>query len=416
MVNKNNSNKLFINNASLIAGALVGFSLFWEVFAYLFGLRPYWFPRFIENFIWSSYSIGLIIFIIGFLQKKEYNSIKIPAIISIIGFSIVTLEFNLDLLNFNSILIIIDRLSLLIFLIPLLLHEKSTQVKPIILSIIIFVALITIVQPLLFDFFGLISLSNLINEPLMVSAGLSKYSFNSLWNNFPPGIGPLLYLCHWGYYLSLLGLLFKYVELKQDQTKKLSIGGIFTSSYKLGINNFGQIVLAAILWILTCWIPYFNVGTTIAMMGIVVSISKGGTFSPTSIFSSKYRENIGEFFLLSAFMTIGIFMGYAFVIIPGIVITIAWSQALFLSIDKKLNPIEALSTSSRITYGEKMTIFISYLLILFILALTITLCTAIIGYVTGSIEFAMIVGFILYLLSSSIMIGCAAYIYGELNK
>ena len=412
MGNKTNSN----NNTSLIAGALVGFVIFWEVFAYYFYLKPNWFPWFIETFIWSLFPIGFIIFIIGFLQKKEYNSIKIPAIISIIGFSIVLLVFFLKLFPGSSINTIIIRLSLLIFLIPLLLHEKSTQVKPIILSIIIFVALITIVQPLLFVFFGLLDLNDLINERIMISSGIGKYIFNYLWGNFPPGIGPLLYLCHWGYNLSLLGLLFIHAGLTQDQNKKLSIGGIFTNSYKLGINNFGQIVLAAILWVLTCWIPYFNVGTTIAMIGIVVSISKGGTFSPTSIFSSKYRENIGEFFLLSAFMIIGIFMGYAFVIIPGIVITVAWSQALFLSIDKKLNPIEALSTSSRITYGEKMTIFISYLLILFILALTITLCTAIIGYVTGSIEFAMIVGFILYLLSSSIMIGCAAYIYGELNK
>ena len=158
-------------------------------------------------------------------------------------------------------------------------------------------------------------------------------------------------------------------------------------------------------------------GTTIGFLGIIVSISKGNSTSATEIFNAKYREKMGEFFLLLSFMIIGIASGYAFVIIPGIVISIAWSQSIFLFIDKGYSPLESINKSNDIIYGEKLTIFIGYLSLVLILGLSIGLLITLavnVDEIAGLL--ALLVGLIGYIAFILVMIGCSAYIYGKLNK
>ena len=57
----------------------------------------------------------------------------------------------------------------------------------------------------------------------------------------------------------------------------LSLGGIITQGIKLGIFNIISIFIATILWALTIWIPYLNVGTTIGLLSMPIGISKGNT-------------------------------------------------------------------------------------------------------------------------------------------
>ena len=66
----------------------------------------------------------------------------------------------------------------------------------------------------------------------------------------------------------------------------LTISEIIKNSFSLGLNNKGLIIGASILWALTAWIPYLNVGTTIGFLGIIVSISKGDSVSATEICNS----------------------------------------------------------------------------------------------------------------------------------
>lgn len=44
---------------------------------------------------------------------------------------------------------------------------------------------------------------------------------------------------------------------------------------------------ATVLWLLTIWIPYLNVGTTIAMATIPIELSKGKVISPLFIFDGN---------------------------------------------------------------------------------------------------------------------------------
>ena len=194
----------------------------------------------------------------------------------------------------------------------------------------------------------------------------------------------------------------------------LTISEIIKNSFSLGLNNKGLIIGASILWALTAWIPYLNVGTTIGFFGIIVLISKGDSVSATEIFNAKYRKNMGEFFLLLSFMIIGTTIGYAFVILPGFVISIAWSQSILLFIDKGYSPLESIKKSNDITYGEKFTIFIGYFSLILILVFSIGLLIALAGNVHEI--FALLVGLFGYIAFILVMIGCTAYIYGELNK
>lgn len=194
----------------------------------------------------------------------------------------------------------------------------------------------------------------------------------------------------------------------------LTIGGIFTNGIQIGLKNAASLVGAVVLWLLTIWIPYLNVGTTIAIYGIVVAMSKGHVVSPMEIFDGKYRKNMGEFFLLAAFLMFGILAGYLFIIIPGIVISIAWGQAIYLLIDKGLNPSEALAVSNRITYGKKWTIFLGT----FLLMLAFMVGVGILFWIFAKIS--AVLGLIIYLIGViaviAVSLGAAAYIYGELSK
>ena len=139
--------------------------------------------------------------------------------------------------------------------------------------------------------------------------------------------------------------------------KKLPIFATLKEGFELGMVNCFSLIAATILYILTIWVPYINVGTTLAMAALPVEMAKGNVINPLCIFDSKYRKNMGEFFILMALMTGAIWAGFMFMLIPGIVIAIAWNFAFMLFVDKDLNSLECLRESNRMTYGNKGRIF-----------------------------------------------------------
>ena len=144
---------------------------------------------------------------------------------------------------------------------------------------------------------------------------------------------------------------------------KLSIGGIISQGVKLGFINIISIFIATILWILTIWIPYINVGTTIGLLSMPIGMSKANVVSPTEIFNEKYRQYMGEFFVLTGLKSQGLMPAYLFLIIPGIILNLSWSQSIFLLIDRGINPAEALTLSNKLTYGYKAKIFFAKLIL-----------------------------------------------------
>ena len=68
--------------------------------------------------------------------------------------------------------------------------------------------------------------------------------------------------------------------------KKLDFGSVLSQGFLVGMKNLPSLLGAIVLWLLTIWIPYVNVGTTIAIMTLN---SVKVRFFPLSVFS---RNNI----------------------------------------------------------------------------------------------------------------------------
>ena len=189
--------------------------------------------------------------------------------------------------------------------------------------------------------------------------------------------------------------------------KKLTIQDILSNGVTLGLKNFVSLIGCVVLYVLTCWIPYINIGTTIAMACLPLEMAKGTVISPTAIFDKKYFKYIGEYFLIEAFIFMGVLVGTFFFFIPGMVIAIAWSLGVLIMIDKGVNPLEALTMSNKATTGYKWTIFLSQL----VLSVALGILNLLFGFL-GII--GVILMLIVVILVVPIILGMTAYIYSKL--
>lgn len=191
---------------------------------------------------------------------------------------------------------------------------------------------------------------------------------------------------------------------------KLSIGDIISNAISMGLKNAPSLILMAILYVITIWIPYLNIGTTIGVWDQLVKMGRGESISPTEIFDPKYRERIGDFFLLLAFVAAGSVAG---LVIPGAgaVIALAWLLALPLFVDQQTDPLESLTQSNRMTYGNKLTIFLAFAVLGIGIALVAILLTFLLRSAPIVLMLAML---IVYLLVLPIYYSALAYIYHRL--
>ncbi len=186
---------------------------------------------------------------------------------------------------------------------------------------------------------------------------------------------------------------------------QLVLGDVLSNAFKIGLKNFLSLIAILILWIVTIWIPYLNVGTTIALVTLPLSMSKGEVISPLEIFKAKYRKYMGEFFIINGLSFMAIFTAMLFLIIPAYVISLSWSLGVYLMIDKGLNPIEALTESNKRTIGKKWTMFFSYLIL--IIPIIILGLIPFIGHYLAIIYAIILI---------PVYLGAKAYIYSILGK
>ena len=93
------------------------------------------------------------------------------------------------------------------------------------------------------------------------------------------------------------------------EVKKLDFGETLKDSVAIGVKNAPSVIAAVALWLITIWIPYLNVGTTIAITLLPTQLAKGEIVNPLGIFDSKYRRYMGEFFITMGLMIFPIFIG-----------------------------------------------------------------------------------------------------------
>lgn len=194
---------------------------------------------------------------------------------------------------------------------------------------------------------------------------------------------------------------------------KLSIEDIIKQGIALGLKNFVPLLANAVLYVLTIWIPYLNVGTTIGMVGLIAKMGRAEGISPTEIFNPDYRKYMGEFFLVNGFVLIGVLFGLSLFVIPALVIGIAWSQAALLVLDKGYNPLEAIKKSNDVTYGNKWTIFLG-LLALEIVLVVAAMILSFIGGLAHEVIGALL-AFVVAILIVPMLLGAQGYIYQRLT-
>jgi hypothetical protein len=193
--------------------------------------------------------------------------------------------------------------------------------------------------------------------------------------------------------------------------QKLEIVETLKDGLDLTIKNIGPVLVNLLLWVITLWIPYLNVGTTIGLFsGIVIKLSREETISFTEIFDPRYRKFMGEYFLTVGLLFMGVFIGVLFLIIPGLVVSIAWSFALILVIDKGTTPTEALSMSNKITYGYKGRIILIQLIYSIIFSVVSTVLNKIDN------NFAVFLIVILVIFEVILSLGIQASMYKQLTE
>ena len=192
-------------------------------------------------------------------------------------------------------------------------------------------------------------------------------------------------------------------------TEKLDIVKTIGDGIRYGLKNFFPLLLMVILYMVTVWIPYLNVGTTIGLYKAVIGIGRGETIDPTSIFAKENLHNLSGFFLLLGLLYIGTVVAMMFMLIPGIVMGIAWGFAIYFFLDKKVSPLKALRLSYDTTFGNKWRIFFLGLI-----------CSLAIGIICGIFAAIPKVGVVLCviatLLCTAIMVAIEGVMYNFFSK
>lgn len=194
------------------------------------------------------------------------------------------------------------------------------------------------------------------------------------------------------------------------EPKKLDFAATFGDAFAIGTKNAPAIIAAVILFLLTVWIPYINMGTLIALTLLPVRLARDERIEPLSIFRSEYRRRMGDFLLTAILLNIGVSVGMMLLVIPGIVLSIAWQLAYYYLAEYGKSPIDAIRASYEATYGNKWRIFLIYAAFTFcsvVLGLALhTICQAIgISLLSSIVLFA----FAVIVLSVGLSFGAAIW-------
>ncbi|HIY47584.1 MAG TPA: hypothetical protein IAA35_06070 [Candidatus Alistipes faecigallinarum] len=198
------------------------------------------------------------------------------------------------------------------------------------------------------------------------------------------------------------------------ETKKLDFAATLRDALYIGVKNAPSIVAALVLFLITIWIPYLNIGTFIAVTLLPTQLAKGEVINPVGIFDSKYRRYMGEFFITMGLMIFPILIATLFLYVPGIVLSLAWSLAYYFLIEKGKNPIQAIKASNDATYGSKWIMFFIMLVVGVVFGVVFGIFSAICSLINvGFITF--IVMFVLIVLALSISMAVNASIWKQLK-
>ena len=197
---------------------------------------------------------------------------------------------------------------------------------------------------------------------------------------------------------------------------KLPFKETLFESCELGFKNYFPILGVLVLYILTIWIPYINIGTTIAVGALPLKLAKGEAINPLYIFESKYRKLMGDYLILTVVEFFCLIVALCFLVIPMYVLAMAWSLAILLFIDKGEKPLDALRKSNELTYGYKWRMFgISMVLGLFF-GLIFAILAGPFAYIFNEKIYITIANVLIILIFVPVEVAMEGIFYRELTK
>lgn len=195
--------------------------------------------------------------------------------------------------------------------------------------------------------------------------------------------------------------------------KHISFMEVHNATYAMALKNSFWLIKTFLLYSLTAWIPYINIGTTIAIYNIPIALAHNTKHSSKSIFDKKYRKYLGEYISLWGNMILVFLVSLPFGTIPFIILYYGWSFAPLLLVDKELNPSEAMMQSTKITFGHKLQMW----LMDSVITLEIFIAGAILFYITHNIEktLSILIIIVLVLFFFALNISMTAVYYKKLT-
>ncbi|MFA7116566.1 MAG: hypothetical protein WC140_04970 [Bacteroidales bacterium] len=198
--------------------------------------------------------------------------------------------------------------------------------------------------------------------------------------------------------------------------RKLDFGESIKFSFTTAFKNYFAILGIYILYILTIWIPYINIGTTIALTLLPAKLSRGDKLNCTYIFKKRYRNIMGKYLIMLLVNSGSTIIAFLFMFFPALVLAFSWILAPMILIDTDCEPLESLSKSNEVTLGHKWAMFWQYLFLVIIEVIVIgllSLCTdSLIS--TGWIILISIITFFVSTLAGSINFSLIGYWYKHL--
>ena len=138
-------------------------------------------------------------------------------------------------------------------------------------------------------------------------------------------------------------------------SQTLSFSRTFSEGFSSGLRNSISFSVIFILTILTCWVPYVNLGVFVALSMLPSKWANGEMINPLEIFSSEYRRQIGNFSLLILLMSSAVLLIMIPFVLPAYVFIFGWLLSPLMLLYRDMNPLEAMNASYRATYGSKWT-------------------------------------------------------------
>ena len=173
------------------------------------------------------------------------------------------------------------------------------------------------------------------------------------------------------------------------EPKRVDIAAAAADTFAIATRHAPSIIAAVILFLLTLWVPYVNLGTLIALTLLPVRLARDERIEALSIFRSEYRRRMGDFLLTAALKLAALTLGTALLVIPGIVLALAWKPAYWCLAEHDKSPLEAIRAAEAATFA----LFFAFTLCATVAGLALhTVCRAIgISLVSSIVLFAFVV-------------------------